>query len=88
MGRQKDTDSANAGMEIDTAADDAAGKYEKKPRDIIVKFTLARLQFLKGRKVLREKRATIFIKEDFNAARMTLAFQCRNLKRDKISMVS
>ena len=60
------------------------------PRDIIVKLcdSNARLQLLKGRKVLRDQKEKIFINEDLTAARMQLAFKCREHMRDKKSSVS
>lgn len=61
----------------------------RKDRDIIVKFTnsSARLEFLKGRKVLREQKAKVFINEDLTSSRMELAFECRELKRSNLSRV-
>lgn len=69
---------------------ETAAKSVSRSRDIIVKFTnsTARLEFLKGRKALRDMNANIFINEDLTASRMKLAFQCRDLKRDKNSSVS
>lgn len=62
----------------------------KKVRDIIVKFTnsSARLHFLKGRKVLREQKAKVFINEDLTSSRMELAFECRELKRNELSIIT
>ena len=61
----------------------------RKDRDIIVKFTnsSARLEFLKGRKVLREQKAKVFINEDLTSSRMELAFECRELKRSNPTRV-
>ena len=61
----------------------------RKDRDIIVKFTnsSARLEFLKGRKALREQKAKVFINEDLTSSRMELAFECRELKRSNPSRV-
>lgn len=69
---------------------DRGNGISKKPKDIIVKFTNfgARLQFLKGRKALRDQNATIFINEDLTAARNELAFECRELKRNEQSSVA
>lgn len=54
-------------------------------REIIVKFRnyQARLAFLKGRSVLREKREKMFIIEDLTQSRRSLAYECRQLKRDR-----
>lgn len=54
-------------------------------REIIVKFQshTARLNFLRGRAKLRDARAKIFITEDLTKLRNSLAFECRQLKRDK-----
>lgn len=56
-----------------------------RPREIIVKFRnhQARLAFLKGRAALREKREKLFINEDLTQNRRNLAYQCRQLKREK-----
>ena len=55
-------------------------------REIIVKFQshTARLNFLRGRAKLRDARAKIFITEDLTKLRNSLAFECRQLKRDKL----
>ena len=54
-----------------------------KPREIIVKFshTKARMELLKARKSLRRLPTEIYINEDLTAARKTLAFKCRELRR-------
>ena len=55
-----------------------------KPREIIVKFRnpKARLALLKGRAALRKKKEKTFINEDLTQTRKSLAFQCRQLKRE------
>lgn len=50
-------------------------------REIIVKFTnyKSRLNFIRGRKVLRENNARIYINEDLTQSRKSLFFKCRQL---------
>ncbi|MEW8548473.1 MAG: hypothetical protein AB2693_33640 [Candidatus Thiodiazotropha sp.] len=64
-------------------ADSANGEIRGRGREIIVKFTnySARLKFLKGRAVLRNENANIFINEDLTKVRKTLAYECRRLKK-------
>ncbi|MEW8546421.1 MAG: hypothetical protein AB2693_23125, partial [Candidatus Thiodiazotropha sp.] len=54
-------------------------------REIIVKFTntSARLKYLKGRGVLREEKAGIYINEDLTKTRRDLAYECRRLQKSK-----
>lgn len=56
---------------------------EARSREIIVKFTntSARLHMLKGRAVLRERRANTYINEDLTKKRRDLAFESRKLKK-------
>ena len=94
VGRKDDSNIiGNVGEDDDITDEQAAEtavKTQIKSRDVIVKFTNsnARLEFLKGRKVLREIKSKVFINEDLTATRMKLAFQCRDLKRDRKSSVS
>lgn len=66
-------------------ADNANAEIRGRGREIIVKFTNynARLKFLKGRAVLRNENANIFINEDLTKVRKTLAYECRRLKKAK-----
>ncbi|MEW8561823.1 MAG: hypothetical protein AB2541_06945 [Candidatus Thiodiazotropha sp.] len=54
-------------------------------REIIVKFcnSAARLKLLKGRAVLREQKAKIYVNEDLTQKRKNLAYECRRLKKLK-----
>ena len=90
VGRKDDSGKTDGRDDDITDGQETAAKTVSRSRDIIVKFTnsTARLEFLKGRKSLREMKANIFINEDLTASRMKLAFQCRDLKRDKNSSVS
>ena len=90
VGRKDDSGKTDGRDDDITDGQETAAKTVSRSRDIIVKFTnsTARLEFLKGRKALREMKANIFINEDLTASRMKLAFQCRDLKRDKNSSVS
>ena len=94
VGRKDDSNSMATAEILDEDITDVqantAVKTPVKSRDIIVKFTnsSARLAFLKGRKVLREQKSNVFINEDLTAARMKLAFQCRDLKRNNKSRIS
>ena len=68
-------------------ADDIGMMVDSQPsksREIIVMFRNrnARLALLKGRAVLRKKREKTYINEDLTQARKSLAFQCRQLKRE------
>ena len=56
----------------------------RRPREIIVKFvnSQARLSLLKGRKTLRENKEKIFINEDLAPMRKSLAYECRQLRRE------
>ena len=60
-----------------------------KPREIIVKFRShgARLQLLKGRAYLREKKLNIYVNEDLSKARKSLSHACRKLKKDSNSNI-
>ena len=90
VGRKDDSGKTDGRDDDITDGQETAAKTVSRSRDIIVKFTnsTARLEFLKGRKALREMKANIFINEDLTASRMKLAFHCRDLKRDKNSSVS
>ena len=59
---------------------------KKTPRDIVVRFTTynKRLLFLKGRKKLRETRQHVYVNEHLTKQRSDIAFQCRQLKKDKL----
>ena len=59
-------------------------------REIIVKFNnySARLNLLKGRATLRERKRKVYINKDLTKARKNLSFECRNLKKDRKSKVS
>lgn len=54
-------------------------------REIIVKFQShqARMNMLKGRTNLQQSKLKMFINEDLTQSRKALAFQCRQLKREK-----
>lgn len=60
-------------------------RNQNKGREIIVKFTnsSARLKYLKGRVVLRDENARIYINEDLTKARRDLAYECRRLQKSK-----
>lgn len=56
-----------------------------RPREIIVKFrnSQARISLLKGRAILRKKKEkTLFINEDLTKHRKSIAYECRQLKRE------
>ena len=57
-------------------------------REIIVKFTnySARLNFIKGRKQLKNSSASIYIREDLTVARKTIFYECRQLVQAKLIM--
>jgi hypothetical protein len=62
------------------------GKFsDSRPRDIIVKFysTKIRNAVIKGRKVLRNIKATTYISEDLTKTRNELFFECRQLAKNK-----
>ena len=42
------------------------------------------LNFIKGRKQLKESRANIFISEDLTATRKTIFYECRQLLKAKV----
>ena len=54
-------------------------------REIIVKFInyKSRLNFIRGRKVLREKNARVYINEDLTQSRKSLFFKCRQLLKQE-----
>ena len=58
----------------------------QRDRELIVKFTnySARLNFIKGRKQLKESGANIFISEDLTATRKTTFYECRQFLKAKV----
>ena len=60
-------------------------KSKYRGREIIVKFQShqARMNMLKGRTNLQQSKLKMFINEDLTKSRKALAFQCRQLKREK-----
>ena len=56
-----------------------------RPREIIVKLRSyqARLSLLQGRKTLRVNKEKIYINEDLTKTRKSLAYECRQLKRER-----
>ncbi|MCG8047964.1 MAG: hypothetical protein N0E48_20485, partial [Candidatus Thiodiazotropha endolucinida] len=65
--------------------DGDGGRQSTRPREIIVKLKSyqVRLALLKGRKTLRTNREAIFINEDLTQKRKSLAYECRQLKRER-----
>ena len=64
--------------------DETTPKGPLRGREIIVKFQShhARMNLLKGRTNLRRAKVKMFINEDLTKSRKTLAYKCRQLKRD------
>ena len=60
-----------------------------KPREIIVKLRShgARLQLLKGRPYLHEKKLNTYVNEDLPKAKKSLSHACRKLKKDSNSNI-
>ena len=56
-----------------------------RPREIIVKLRSyqARLSLLQGRKTLRVNKEKVYINEDLTKTRKSLAYECRQLKRER-----
>lgn len=58
----------------------------QRSRELIVKFTnySARLNFIKGRKQLRETRASVYISEDLTKERKNIFYECRQAVKAKV----
>ena len=74
------------GVFDDGTTGERSEQRESRGREIIIKFTnsIARLNLLKGRSVLRDRNMkSFFINEDLTPTRKKLAFECRRIKRIK-----
>ena len=84
----RDIDRSHRVGPVRTSATSIADEDEPqptRPREIIVKLRSyqARLSLLQGRKTLRENKEKVYINEDLTKTRKSLAYECRQLKRER-----
>ena len=81
----RDIDRTHRVGPVPADTDSIADGARPRPREIKVKLKSyqARLRLLQARKTLRQSKENVYINEDLTKTRKSIAFQCRQLRRDR-----